>query len=40
MPSYDLEKLFTNMPMEEIIQISTDKLYSLEKPKIERDYFV
>ena len=40
MPSCDVKKLFTNLPLEEIIQTSTEKLYSLEKPKIKRDNFV
>ena len=37
MSLFDVKKLFTNVPLEEIIQISTEKLYSLETPKIKRD---
>ena len=34
MSSFDVNKLFTNVPLEKIIQISTVKLCSLEKPKL------
>ena len=33
MLSFDVQTLFTNVPLEEIIKIITDKLYSLEKIK-------
>ena len=37
MSSFDVKS--TNVGLEEIIQVSTDKLYSIEKPKIKRGKF-
>ena len=34
--SFDVESLFTNVPLEEVIGICTDTLYKISKPTINR----
>ena len=39
MASFDVKSLFTNVPLEETIDICTESLYKLEKPRISKDSF-
>ena len=38
--SFDVKKLFTNVPLNEVIQICVDRLYELEKPSIKKNSFI
>ena len=37
---FDVKQLFTNVPLEESIKVSVDKLYELRKPKLEKNNLV
>ena len=37
--SFDAKKLFSSVPLEEVIRISADMLYSLQKPSIKKENF-
>ena len=38
--SFDVKQLFTNVPLEESIKISADKLYEISKPNLEKNNFI
>ena len=38
--SFDVKKLFSNVPLDEVISTSTDMLYSLQKPSIKKENFM
>ena len=38
--SFDVKKLFTNIPLDEVIQICCDTLYSLGQPSIKKSSFI
>ena len=39
MSSFDVKNLFSSVPLEEVIRISADMLYSLQKPSIKKENF-
>ena len=38
--SFDVKQLFTNVPLEESIKVSVDKLYEIRKPNLEKNNFI
>ena len=38
--SFDVNKLFSNVPLDEVIRTSTDMLYNLQKPSIKKENFI
>ena len=38
--SFDVKRFFTSVPLDEIIEICTEQLYSLEEPSMRKDNFI
>ena len=40
MSYFDVKSLFTNVPLDEIIEISAEQLYQIDKPLLRKESFI